>query len=654
MLTAKSSLPNIAAKADDLEAIRKAVEDAAAISAGLWLSYLFVFFYIAIAAGAVTHVDLLLESPVKLPFLSIDLPLRAFFFLAPILFIVTHAYTLMHFVLLGQKTVRFHDRLYAQFPTKEQAAITEEENRRNAAIRDGLRRQLPSNIFVQFLAGPGDIRHSGFGKLLKLIAWATLVLGPVALLLLLQIQFLPYHHLGITWTHRIAILADLLLLWWLWRKVLGATSLDGWKIWQSPAKTIIGYGLSIVALLFSWAVATFPSEWQEDHLPSFRIVPVTSNRFQEKRRLASFHDWLFSGEVNEETRRRESLFSNTLLLTGFNFFEASKVDDPKKADWRDHLLSLRRRDLNGAVFDLVVMPKADLEHAKLQGASFFRAHLQGASFLRANLEGANFERDELEGATLSEAKLQGASLEGANLQGSSLEGAQLHSARLSEAKLQGATLKDAKLLGANLRAAELQGAVFLSADMTASQLQSAFVWRADFTDSTLHNVFGKPQWEPRTGTPSATSTTDPYRELRDKFAQMKPLPIEALARLARLDCGLRDDSLASCTLDPSTRNPRNVGVWQKGIEDARLDEEGYRKVLAHILTELACSGDTLARVRGPGFLWRMLETGSEAPGLMQSVMSANCSISERLRDADKETFRLIAEIAPSWRILRSD
>ena len=41
--------------------------------------------YLAIAAGAVTHADLFLERTVKLPFLNIELPLLAFFFLAPIL-----------------------------------------------------------------------------------------------------------------------------------------------------------------------------------------------------------------------------------------------------------------------------------------------------------------------------------------------------------------------------------------------------------------------------------------------------------------------------------------------------------------------------------------------------------------------------------------
>jgi hypothetical protein len=72
-----ANLPPIAAKDDDLEAIKKAVEDAASVSGTLWFSYLFVLFYFAVAAGAVTHADLFLENPVKLPFLGVDLPLLA-------------------------------------------------------------------------------------------------------------------------------------------------------------------------------------------------------------------------------------------------------------------------------------------------------------------------------------------------------------------------------------------------------------------------------------------------------------------------------------------------------------------------------------------------------------------------------------------------
>ncbi len=179
----------MAAKADDLEEIKKSVEDAASVSGGLWLSYLFVLFYIAIAAGAVTHEDLLLERPVKLPFLNVELPLLAFFALAPFIVLIIHAYALMHFIMLGKKASRFHNELRRQFPdggtdTQKSGAAPDGAQK---DIRDKLRRLLPSNIFVQILAGPPELRRGIFGAMLKVIALMTLIVFPILLLLLLQI-----------------------------------------------------------------------------------------------------------------------------------------------------------------------------------------------------------------------------------------------------------------------------------------------------------------------------------------------------------------------------------------------------------------------------------------------------------------------------------
>jgi hypothetical protein len=124
----------------------------------LWLSYLFVLFYLAVAAGAVTDADLFLENAAKLPFLNIELPLLAFFFLAPILFIIVHAYTLVHLVILTEKTKRYDQALHdpARQVTDTRRAI--------------LQWQLPSNIFIQFLAGPKELRTGWFGWALRLIA----------------------------------------------------------------------------------------------------------------------------------------------------------------------------------------------------------------------------------------------------------------------------------------------------------------------------------------------------------------------------------------------------------------------------------------------------------------------------------------------------
>jgi hypothetical protein len=154
---------DFAEKAKELQSLRDAVIDAAGVGAGLWFSYLFVLFYFLIAVGAVTHRDLLLENPVKLPFLNVDLPLLGFFGIGPAIFLIAHAYVLLHFVLLAGKG--------GDFDTELGTRIADEEVRRR------VRRQLPSNIFVQFLAGPREVRTGVLGCLLKLIAWISLVIG---------------------------------------------------------------------------------------------------------------------------------------------------------------------------------------------------------------------------------------------------------------------------------------------------------------------------------------------------------------------------------------------------------------------------------------------------------------------------------------------
>ncbi len=62
----------LAEKVYSLDALRTAVDDAAKASGPLWVSYILALFYFLIAAGGVTHKDMFLERPVKLPFLGVD------------------------------------------------------------------------------------------------------------------------------------------------------------------------------------------------------------------------------------------------------------------------------------------------------------------------------------------------------------------------------------------------------------------------------------------------------------------------------------------------------------------------------------------------------------------------------------------------------
>jgi hypothetical protein len=709
-----SDLPAIAAKADDLEEIKKSVEDAASVSGGLWLSYLFVLSYIAIAAGAVTHEDLLLERSVKLPFLNVELPLLAFFALAPFVVLIIHAYALMHFIMLGKKASRFHNELRRQFPdgeTESQKSGAAPEGA-HKDIRDKLRRLLPSNIFVQILAGPPELRTAIFGSMLKLIALTTLVVFPILLLLLLQIQFLPFHDVTITNAQRVALFLDIVLLWLLRPPILADLSLETLGRARILARVlrvfglVLAGGMSLLALWFSIVVATIPGEWQETALaaldrPRWRMAYSKydvafsgydtgyleySEGAEEKTKLVSTHDFFFAGQVDPTTRRRKSSFSNTLVLPGFNLYEALKIDDPKKLAWKEHLFDLRARHLEQAVLAGADLTKADLYGAQLQDARLTGAQLQGASLIGAQLQGASLDIAQLQGASLNRAQLQGAwllgaklqgaslyeahlqgvSLQGAKLQGASLDHADLQGAELAQADLQGASLSEAQLKGASLDLAQLQGASLREAQLqgaslhytavNAADFSDAFLWRSNWggidpaelgavrLDATLERW--KPVWKKGIIYPVPWDGKA-YAELR---VSMNGIPEgqrrdAALKRIEALDCGDPDKLLASC--DPAAKPPHEVLDWQKKLKAAGGDGAAYAKALATELQGLVCNNDANAIhiLRGVIENQRLRDTGREAPALVDFIMSKDCPVSAALPGDDKENLLAIKQYA---------
>ena len=202
----RSTNPSLADQAKDLKSLRDVLVDASNVSIGMWVSYIFVLLYLCIALSGISHRSLLLEEPVKLPFLNVDLPLVSFFVLGPLLFLLVDAYVLLHLLLFSGKVGKFHHQLQTQ--------ITDSET------RTALRWQLPSNVFVQTLAGSRDVRSGFPGQLFGLITQISLIVAPVVLLAYFQIQFLPYHPSPpLSMWLRAAILIDIVLLWKVWPSI---------------------------------------------------------------------------------------------------------------------------------------------------------------------------------------------------------------------------------------------------------------------------------------------------------------------------------------------------------------------------------------------------------------------------------------------------
>jgi Pentapeptide repeats (8 copies) len=305
----------------------------------------------------------------------------------------------------------------------------------------------------------------------------------------------------------------------------------------------------------------------------------------------SFHDLLFHGQVDETSRRRKSLFSNTLVLPAFDGLEAAKIDDPKKLDTINHTLILRGR------------------------------HLESADFVEADLRKADLEDAQLQGATLDRAQLQGASLPHAQLQGASLYGAQL----------QGASLSNTRLQGAFLRAAKFQGADFTGSTFAGTNMSGAAVWRANFDNASLTAIF-----------------EDDLKETtisRDEFADLQAMIMKEVPEGEK-----RANALKSIEkLNPDIFGPDASA--REILEKRSVGKTAYNWSLADQLKSLACSGDedALYIVRGLVTNGRIEATVGEAPGLVEAILNPkaakDCPVSAALTDADKAALNKLAEEA---------
>src|ERR1051326_2683797 len=487
---------SFADKAKDLGAMRDAVVDAAGVSAGLWISYLFVFFYLAVAAGGVTHKTLLFENPVKLPFLNVDLPLIGFFVLGPLLFLIVHAYVLLHLVLLAGKVGLFHAGLRSQIA--------------DASVRAGLRRQLPSNIFVQFVAGPDEVRRGFIGFILRLIAWLTLVVAPLALLVFFLFQFLPYHNVSVTWWQRFAVVTDLVLLWTLWPSVVRGETI-GIRLGDlRRAGIAVAAVASLVPLLLIFTIATFPGELLNRSPLRVPIFPGTNPQDGSVRWLSPYQI-LVAGDINLIARRPTSLWSNVLVLPRLDIIDRAKFDTEAKIAALPETLSLRGRHLEGAILFDARLPKVDFTAAYLQDAVLDKSDLHeskfGCDYSVAVVKGppthprcTQLTGAELRGTTLTGASLDGAELEGAQLDAAILDGASMKNARLGNASLKNAIIRNTELKGANFSFAfldsadlsgstlndlDLRGASFRGARMEGVSLAAARLQGADFSEAQL-------------------------------------------------------------------------------------------------------------------------------------------------------------------------
>jgi hypothetical protein len=430
-----------------------------------WLAFLLLLTYVIVTLASVSHKDLLLNSPIRLPIINTEIPLVGFFQYAPAMLLLVYLSLLVQHVIVARKYRRFTDAIV---PLELETGI-----------EHPARERVHAYAFSQILAGPRPHRITKL--MMQLIVYVTFALLPIATLLYFQIKFLPYHEVWITYWHRFAVILGFAMLILLTPIMQHAPPKRKWDLSLGPpaeAWEVSGRQVFMILLLlpvvlgFSWLIATVPDEWIDRRLgfvapKSAAIGPAGEAKLLNPIVRRLFYD-LLPDDGSKGWWRRWLLSYRILIVEDTDLGVAEPAN-----------LVLRERDLRYALLNRSDFHRVDLTWADLRAAQMWRAvvrgklndtQLQGAVLKEAELQGAQMASASLQGADLTRAKLQDANLSYTKLQGANLRGAQLQGANLSFAQLEGADLEGALLLDADLDGAELQGAV----------LSGAEIWLAKF------------------------------------------------------------------------------------------------------------------------------------------------------------------------------
>jgi len=266
----------------EISSLERALNSSAERVSTIWISFIIFALYLAIATGVTTHRQLLLEEPVKLPVLSIDLPLVGFFVLAPGLFVLFHFYVLLQVLLLGRTAAAYNDAVDRSVKLPHGNAT--------------LRQRLTNTVFSQMFRGPPREREGVLGKLLRLMAWITLAIAPVLVLFLFEIRFLPYHSHFAAWVHRLLIFVDLLAVLSLWPLILNAQNDVTWRQFYRQPIAILSVLITIFISVFSM---TFPGEPHADLINGSATLSINC----QPSKFVAPAEWLSRGFNQLDLRR---------------------------------------------------------------------------------------------------------------------------------------------------------------------------------------------------------------------------------------------------------------------------------------------------------------------------------------------------------------
>jgi uncharacterized protein YjbI with pentapeptide repeats len=367
-----------------------------------------------------------------------------------------------------------------------------------------------------------------------------------------QIRFLPFHDEAITWSQRLAVWIDAVMLVALWPLIASPQDRAG-EWWQNFAFKLFGYWPALLRYVgeLGWnrLVQAIQARWPTRHLREVTLQPVQQSGTEPKGMIVLmvsvplvvllslvavipgrmtvqayyspaksdaqngsseqeseyFEDWLIR-RVPETWLSVAVHKQGTIFCTSLEQAEKTTASILQvmlgPCSWFDlsffsRNLNLREKRLVPKEVSLSLLTRATDPDKSIRDAAlkeFDGLNLQQRDLRFANLQGAQLPKADirhvqLQGAVLLRAKLQGvAGWDKTQLQGAILGGTQLQSAVLGEADLQGADLRGADLRGADLSWASLQSADLRGANLQGVDLRGAKLQGADLRGAKLQGA----------------------------------------------------------------------------------------------------------------------------------------------------------------------
>ena len=445
----------------------------------IYLLYLGFLAYCAVTLFGVTDRQIVLNEGVRLPIVNVDVALRGFYFLAPVVAFVLFAYLQLYLQRLRQLKLDL-ERKHPDVDPK---------------------RFYPWMLNIADRPEPGAV-----GFLQKLVVGFLLWGLLPAVLCVFSFTFLRTHDPVWTWVLSLAPTAGAFAAAYFWYVDGGGISRH-WDAAPPFFLFMIGAAATICLLAVSnYSLAGDRERGQTVDL-SFQVLVEEQNEEYDVFWLDLRGAQLQGASLTSAVLKKADLDKANLdraTLSDANLREA-RLDSASliNTDFSSARLdsaSLRKARLDGADFSQAWLIDADLfkVETQLDSVNFNGAYLDSADLCSVQLDGADFRNSRLVGTLFNNAQLNGAdfrdaylyktqfdstSLNRANLQDAQLVKVDFRGARLVKADLRNAQFDSTRLRGAQLDSANLYGAQLDSTDLFEAQLDSA-----DLSEAHLNGV----------------------------------------------------------------------------------------------------------------------------------------------------------------------